>query len=78
VHNIDTVPSCTVDRKWQGILMKDYERHIEKLRKDAAECALVRDLATDKAKREMFDRLALHLNQLADEVEQAAHALKTS
>jgi hypothetical protein len=58
--------------------MKDYQRHLEKLRKDAAECALVRDLATDKAKREMFARLALHLNQLADEVEQAARASKTS
>jgi hypothetical protein len=38
--------------------VKDYQARIEKLRKDAAECALIRDLATDKAKREMFDRLA--------------------
>jgi len=30
-----------------------------------------RDLATDKAKRDMFDRLHQHLNRLADEVEQA-------
>jgi len=51
--------------------MKDYQKHLEKLRKDAAECALVRDLATDRAKREMFDRLAQHLDQLADEVERA-------
>ncbi|MGY2904342.1 hypothetical protein [Bradyrhizobium sp. URHC0002] len=57
--------------------MKDYQAHLEKLRKDAAECALVRDLATDKAKREMFDRLARHLNQLADEVERATNARKT-
>ncbi|NOJ48244.1 hypothetical protein [Bradyrhizobium archetypum] len=56
--------------------MKDYERRLEKLRKDAAECALVRDLATEKAKREIFDRLALHLNQLADEIEQAVRASK--
>ena len=49
--------------------MKDYQTHLEKLRKDAAECALVRDLATDKAKQEMFDRLAQHLSELADEVE---------
>ena len=48
--------------------MKDYQAHLEKLRQDAAECARVRDLATDKAKREMFDRLARHLDQLADEV----------
>jgi len=47
--------------------MKDDQAYLEKLRKDAAECALVRDLATDKAKREMFDRLARHLDQLADE-----------
>ena len=58
--------------------MKDYLAHLEKLRKDAAECALVRDLATDKAKREMFDRLAQHLNQLADEIERAMNAQKAS
>jgi len=51
--------------------MKDYQAHLEKLRKDAAECALVRDLAADKAKREMFDRLSKHLNLLADEIERA-------
>jgi hypothetical protein len=50
---------------------------VEKLRKDAAECALVRDLATGKAKREMFDRLARHLDQLADEVERAMNVRKT-
>jgi hypothetical protein len=57
--------------------MKDYQAHLEKLRKDADECALVRDLATDKAKREMFDRLARHLDQLADEVERAMNVRKT-
>ena len=54
--------------------MKDYQTHLEKLRKDAAECALVRDLATDKAKREMFDRLARHLDELADQLERAMKA----
>jgi hypothetical protein len=49
--------------------MKDYKASLEKLRKDAAECALIRDLATDPAKREMFDRLRQHLNRLAGEVE---------
>lgn len=48
--------------------MKDYQASLEKLRRDAA---LLRDLATDKTKREMFDRLHQHLNRLADEVEQA-------
>ena len=56
--------------------MKDYHAHLEKLRKDAAECALVRDLATDHAKREQFDRLSRHLDQLADEVERAMKAPK--
>jgi hypothetical protein len=51
--------------------MKDYQAQAEKLRRDAAECALIRDLATDKAKREMFDRLASHLTVLADQVELA-------
>ena len=51
--------------------MKDYQAHAEKLRQEAAECALIRDLATDKAKREMFDRLCSHLTVLADQVEMA-------
>ncbi len=51
--------------------MKDYQAGLEKLRKDAAECALIRDLATDMAKRELFDRLHKHLTALADEVEKA-------
>jgi hypothetical protein len=51
-------------------LMKDCRASLEKLRQDAAEAALIRDLATDKAKCEMFERLHQHLNRLADEVEQ--------
>lgn len=51
--------------------MKDYQASVEKLRRDAAEAALIRDLATDKAKRDLYDRLHQHLNKLADEVEQA-------
>ena len=49
--------------------VKDYEAAFEKLRKDAAEAALIRDLDTVPAKRELFDRLALHLTTLADQVE---------
>lgn len=54
--------------------MKDYRASIEKLRNDAADAALVRDLATDTAKRELYDRLHRHFNSLADEVELAAKA----
>jgi hypothetical protein len=57
--------------------MQDYVKHLEKLRSDATECQLIRDLATDPAKREMFGRLALHLNVLADQVEQAIQQQKT-
>ncbi|AJA60687.1 hypothetical protein BJA01nite_36470 [Bradyrhizobium japonicum] len=53
--------------------MKDYVACIEKLRNDAAEAALIRDLATDQGKRDVFDRLHAHLSRLADEVE---HAMK--
>jgi hypothetical protein len=38
--------------------------------KGAAECRLISDLATDAAKRELFDRLASHLIVLADQVGQ--------
>jgi hypothetical protein len=51
--------------------MRDYLKHLEKLQTDAAECRLICDLATDPAKRELFDRPALHLTTLADQVEHA-------
>ena len=51
--------------------MKDMRVHLEKLRADAADCALIRDLATEPMKRELFTRLAIHLETLAIEVERA-------
>ena len=51
--------------------MKDFQTHLENLRREAAECARIRDLTTDKVKWEMFDRMALHLSSLADQVEEA-------
>jgi hypothetical protein len=44
---------------------------VEHLRKEAAEKRLIADLATNKAKRETFAKLADHLDALADEVERA-------
>jgi uncharacterized protein YdcH (DUF465 family) len=58
--------------------VKDYQASLEKLRSDAADAALIRDLATEAAKRDMFDRLAKHLNQLADDIERAMNASKVS
>ena len=54
--------------------MKDMVTHLEKLRRDAAECELIRDLAIDKTKRELFDKLASHLKMLAADVERAMAA----
>jgi hypothetical protein len=54
--------------------MKDYQASLEKLRKDAAEAALIRDLATDPTKREMYSRLHDHFTRLANEVEEAMKA----
>jgi hypothetical protein len=51
--------------------MQDMKVHLEKLRADAAECALIRDLATDPEKRELFTKLADHFAMLAVEVEKA-------
>src|SRR5262249_31146972 len=51
--------------------MKDLAARLEKLRKDAAECASVRDSATDPKKRELSTKLAEHYQVLATEVERA-------
>ena len=54
--------------------MKDMRIHLEKLRAQVAECELIRDLATDKAKRELFNRTAEHLKVLASQIERAMSA----
>jgi hypothetical protein len=51
--------------------MKDYQTSLEYLRKEAAETRLIADLATDKAKRETFARLANDLKGLANGIERA-------
>ncbi len=51
--------------------MKDMQASLEKLRTDAAEAALVRDLATDASKRALYGSLAEHFLRLAAEVERA-------
>ena len=49
--------------------MKDMQAHLEKLRVQISECELIRDLATDPKKRELFTRLAEHFRVLAGEIE---------
>jgi hypothetical protein len=48
--------------------MKDIQTHLKKIRSDAAECLVLSSLATD-GKREVFIRIAEHLNALALELE---------
>lgn len=54
--------------------MEDMAAHLEKLRIDAEECALISKLAIDVQKRELFARLAEHLGVLASEIERAMAA----
>jgi len=51
--------------------MRDMEVHLEKLREQAAEYEMIRALATDPGKRELFAKLADHFKILAKEIEQA-------
>jgi hypothetical protein len=58
--------------------VEDYRATVEKLRTDAAEAALIRDLTTDPTKRELYDRLSQHFTGLAGEVERAMTTPKTA
>jgi hypothetical protein len=49
--------------------MKDMQAHLEKLQIQLAECEMIRDLATDPKKRELFSKLAEHFRALAGEIE---------
>jgi|SRR5579883_96175 hypothetical protein len=44
---------------------------LNKLRADAAECAVISRLATDAQKRAFFEKLGAHLSDLASEIEGA-------
>jgi hypothetical protein len=54
--------------------MQDMQRRLEKLRDDAAECAVTAGLAETREELDLFARLAQHLGALADDVEQAITA----
>jgi hypothetical protein len=54
-----------------GDAMKEMVARLEGLRREAAECELIRDSASDTRKRELFERLAGHLKILAGEIERA-------
>ena len=54
--------------------MKDMKDHLEKLQVQIVECEMVRDLATDPKKRELFARLAEHRKTLEGELQRAIAA----
>jgi ketosteroid isomerase-like protein len=54
--------------------MQDIQGYPDRLRADAAECRLIRDRAFEQAKRDLFARLATHLETLATEVERVIAA----
>jgi hypothetical protein len=58
--------------------MKDMQEHLEKLRKLIAECELIRDLATNKAKRELFDKMATRFKAAAVDLERAITNAKSA
>ena len=58
--------------------MKDYRNHLETLRQQAAEAALISALTTVQHKRELFAKHAEHLDALADEVERVMAAAKNA
>jgi hypothetical protein len=51
--------------------MRDMQAHLEKLCTETAECEMIAQLATDKAKQELFTKLAEQYKVLASEVERA-------
>lgn len=45
--------------------MKDFEKQIEKLERDAVDCDLIAQLATDESKRNTFSNLAARYREMA-------------
>ena len=58
-----------------GIAVEDLQARLEKLLTDAEDCALIGKLATDVVKRDLFNRLAADLRNMASDV-QSMIALK--
>src|SRR6516164_9206446 len=74
LHTVATLACSLVENIVPPVLrvgdaMKDMQAHLEHLRVQIVECEMIRDLATEMKKRELFDRLAQHYKVLADHVE---------
>ena len=66
--------------EWPGIVisMENMAKQLAKLRDDADDCTLISRLATEPEKRELFARLAAHLNRLAADVDQSMRPSRSS
>jgi hypothetical protein len=51
--------------------MTDLQTRLERFESDAAECEIIARLATDRAKRELYSRLALHYRELVADMRKA-------
>jgi hypothetical protein len=54
-----------------GATITDLRTRLERFETDAAECEIIARLATDKAKRELYSRLALHYRELIADARKA-------
>jgi hypothetical protein len=53
----------------RNVAMQDMKAHLEKLLVQISECELIRDLATDPVKRDLFGKLAEQYRHLANDIE---------
>jgi hypothetical protein len=60
------------------VSMKNMLTYWEQLKADAAECARIRDLATDESTRNLYARLAAHLDVLAAQLERVLDGKDTA
>jgi hypothetical protein len=61
----------------RGATIKDMQAHLETLRAQIAECQRLQRAAKSKIKRDIFQRLVVHYEALAGELEQAIAAMRT-
>jgi len=61
--------SAFAPKNSNGAAMHDMQTHLQKLRLQLAECEMIRDLATDPVKRDLFATLAEHFKTLAAQIE---------
>jgi hypothetical protein len=59
-------------------MMEDLKLHLKRLLTEAEECAAISRRATDKQKKELFAKLAVHLERLARDVDETIASRTTN